>query len=607
MKRSDKLKKALLFSLFALALAGWHRKGNPEINQETAVAQKDQIPGARFLPECDDWFGSWCIYPVQKIKADIKSGKNVNEIKEVLLIADWVTEPEKISVSPILATALRGDTEGVKALKKAGADLNVTLNPENENQNDFPLYQAIEFFDPKAIEALIKAGADVRGSSAAREQMSEFKSPLAFAINRLSDRPCRMKAIRKRALENIVLLLKNGGADIKSWETQNESESVLYKENLKAFSQLISDTDDEWSFQMGGEEALSLFVKKLEPFDFEDEEAARMFKHVLWSQYPLAVKLLLKHGKNIKALNRLSDAARDISEAAARYPELAKLFTKKGITFEAQTSESNDDREEADEREDAKPDLSDPPDQETLFNALNALVKAQKEKLNLKEGPQSAPSARKAARIDQKLKTLLDQIKVIRTTVPKPSDWQSAKLLSELVRKPQHAEILELLLQNGVNANAMNEQSESIPMLIAALVHNSKAMDLLLAHGLDLKAQAPLLLMGNMAYGDEESLDLLIKRGIDVNTRISMSSFNNATTLMLTARMSPQPGLKTLVPGTSGAKVLKMLLMLLEAGADVHAKDDEGYDALYYATQNALPQVAKIIQKALELDAKKAR
>ena len=43
----------------------------------------------------------------------------------------------------------------------------------------------------------------------------------------------------------------------------------------------------------------------------------------------------------------------------------------------------------------------------------------------------------------------------------------------------------------------------------------------LTAHGLDLKAQAPLLLMGNMAYGDEESLELLIKRGIDVNTRIS--------------------------------------------------------------------------------------
>ncbi len=605
MKRSDKLKKAFLFSLFALALAGWHREGNPEINQETAVAQKDQIPGARFLPECDDWFGSWCIYPVQKIKADIKSGKNVNEIKEVPLIADWVTEPEKISVSPILATALRGDTEGVKALKKAGANLDVTLNPGNEDQNLFPLYLAIAFNEPGAVKALIEAGADVRGCPASREWLYENKSPLAFAISNLNDRSCRTKATRKRALETVVFLLKNGGADIKSWETQKESESELYKENLKAFSQLISEMDDEWSFQMGGEAALSLFVKKFEPFDFEDEEAARMFKHALWGKYPLAVKLLLEHGKNIKALNRLNDSARDISKAAARYPELAKLFTEKGISFETQQPKSNDDREEADEREDAKLDLSDPPDEETLFYALSALAEAQKEKLNLKEGPQSAQSARKAARLDQK--TLLDQIKVIRTKVPKLSDRGSAILLSEAVQKPQHAEILELLLQNGVNANAMHEQSESIPMLIAALVHNSKAMDLLLAHGLDLKAQAPLLLMGNMAYGDEESLELLIKRGIDVNTRISMSRFSNATPLMLTARMSPQPGLKALVPGTSGAKVLKMLLMLLEAGADLHAKDDEGHDALYYAKQNALPQVAKIIQKALELDAKKAR
>ncbi len=91
----------LLFTITFFFLAACHQDKSPL----AGPSGNDANSLNTWLPTCTDWFGTWCVYPISELKKAIKSGQNINEIREIELITDWLREPMKIEVSPLLAAA----------------------------------------------------------------------------------------------------------------------------------------------------------------------------------------------------------------------------------------------------------------------------------------------------------------------------------------------------------------------------------------------------------------------------------------------------------------------------------------------------------------------
>ncbi len=181
-------------------------------------------------------------------------------------------------------------------------------------------------------------------------------------------------------------------------------------------------------------------------------------------------------------------------------------------------------------------------------------------------------------------------IKVISQPFSQPISSRKIRDLLEV--QPENAAIVQALLAHGANANAIDREGGSI-LLQAIEAHNATSVRLLLEYGADPNAtgfQGPPMLRADaacaklllahgarvqvrgrdgetalMQFSDLDLMQDLIRRGVDVNA---------ADTYGLTALM-----LRATDGNTSAVK------LLLDRGAKVNLKDNEGNSALMHVAE----------------------
>jgi ankyrin repeat protein len=145
-------------------------------------------------------------------------------------------------------------------------------------------------------------------------------------------------------------------------------------------------------------------------------------------------------------------------------------------------------------------------------------------------------------------------------------------------------EVITAFVNAGADVNAQSA-SGATPLIMAARNLNPKILAALLKAGADVNAKdeygrTPLL--GAAGWNDNpQVIAALIKAGADVNAKDD----SGRTALMCAARWKPQISLN------QGVFNVDVLTALVKAGADVNARDDRGRTALVWATVSQ-PQIA---------------
>ena len=144
-----------------------------------------------------------------------------------------------------------------------------------------------------------------------------------------------------------------------------------------------------------------------------------------------------------------------------------------------------------------------------------------------------------------------------------------------------HAEIVEMLLNAGVNLGARDNQGVTLFMQLSAHGHLD-AVKRLIELGDDINAKNSengyTALMYVVANSKLDVLDELILRGVDVNAQNN----EGQTALMLASKW-----------GT-----VEVIEKLIKAGADVNARDDRGNTALMTATEEKHVECIRCLLKA---------
>ncbi|MCI7486483.1 MAG: ankyrin repeat domain-containing protein [Alphaproteobacteria bacterium] len=172
-------------------------------------------------------------------------------------------------------------------------------------------------------------------------------------------------------------------------------------------------------------------------------------------------------------------------------------------------------------------------------------------------------------------------------------------LADEDLMKTITPEQLERYIDQGANVNirfireTKDAQDESkiietknvTPLMMAALGNpDKKVIEILLENGADIKAQnedeKTALMYAAQENSNPEVIKMLIGAGADVNTRTKVGW----TALMLAARYNQNP------------EVIEVIKMLIGAGADVDSRDKDGWTALMLAARNNQnPEVIKML------------
>ena len=137
-------------------------------------------------------------------------------------------------------------------------------------------------------------------------------------------------------------------------------------------------------------------------------------------------------------------------------------------------------------------------------------------------------------------------------------------------------EIAKYLIDLGANVNAKSDYNYSwTPLTLALTKKNDGMVKLLVKAGADINSQDSALwtpLMYSLGWGNSiEIIKLLIDSEANVNVRISGSSFsspNSLTPLIYAAQIRDKSAIEALI----------------NAGADINARDDDGKSALDYVT-----------------------
>ncbi len=181
---------------------------------------------------------------------------------------------------------------------------------------------------------------------------------------------------------------------------------------------------------------------------------------------------------------------------------------------------------------------------------------------------------------------------------------------------PRGTPIVQLLLEHGANVNPTKRpDSESSPLVQAALASNVETMKLLLQHGADLKASAVSTLIIAMMQDCRECVDFLLKQNLDpVVYTITLGAVANFAGVN-TVRVLLDHGAKVDAPDSLGQTPLAyaagsdsiptdVVKLLIERGADVNAKSphpnsgDTGMSVLDIARLRGDTPVVDVLVKA---------
>ena len=151
------------------------------------------------------------------------------------------------------------------------------------------------------------------------------------------------------------------------------------------------------------------------------------------------------------------------------------------------------------------------------------------------------------------------------------------------------------LIANGVNINATEWEGET-PLMYAASAGQNNAVSLLIGRGADIdkKSNNGETALGRaVAGGRVETVKLLIehganveKQGVQGGTPLMASTDIRITKILLEHRADPNAvndfGITPLM-AASGLGNIDIVKALVESGADIGAKDHNGWDALQWA------------------------
>ncbi|MGO8794015.1 MAG: ankyrin repeat domain-containing protein [Candidatus Sulfotelmatobacter sp.] len=145
------------------------------------------------------------------------------------------------------------------------------------------------------------------------------------------------------------------------------------------------------------------------------------------------------------------------------------------------------------------------------------------------------------------------------------------------------------LLKRGANPNAARSDGSSLTaLMLAALGGHSKAVRLLLEAGAEVNTKATVVagvsganvgltaLMEAVSSGDAATVLLLLERKADPNAKVTYETADST-------------GVSRIVgfdPTIMQAANLAVLRLLVDYGADLHAKDGDGNSVLMYAAEN---------------------
>ncbi|MBE6417935.1 MAG: hypothetical protein E7033_05660 [Akkermansiaceae bacterium] len=167
-----------------------------------------------------------------------------------------------------------------------------------------------------------------------------------------------------------------------------------------------------------------------------------------------------------------------------------------------------------------------------------------------------------------------------------PADKREKLLISSA--KENDADVLELLIQDGVNVNAQDEDCET-PLIWAAYLGHYKCVELLLAApGIDVNAQnkgGNTALHGASAVGQNKCIKLLLQSpGVDIN----LQNKNGYTPLIAAASVGHSECVK---------------LLLESPGIDINLQEKNGCTPLIVAAAAGHSECVKLLLNAPGIDA----
>lgn len=142
-----------------------------------------------------------------------------------------------------------------------------------------------------------------------------------------------------------------------------------------------------------------------------------------------------------------------------------------------------------------------------------------------------------------------------------------------------HVEIVTMLLDNGADVNAKNNDGNTALML-ASKKGQTEIVSMLLAAGADVNAK---VIYGNTALivasgnGHKEIVAILLEKGADVNIK---SDFGGTALMLASLRGHTE-----------------IVAKLLEKGADVNAENNYGQTALSLASLNGHTDIVKLLKQ----------
>jgi ankyrin repeat protein len=160
-----------------------------------------------------------------------------------------------------------------------------------------------------------------------------------------------------------------------------------------------------------------------------------------------------------------------------------------------------------------------------------------------------------------------------------------------------NAAIIEKLLKAGADANAVSSEGETA-LMTAARTGNVDAVKVLLAHGADVNARetwhGETALMWAVSQKHAAAARELIAKGADVNARSTTNKWERQNSAEPREKWLPLGGL-TVLEFAARQGCVDCVPVLVQAGADINAVDQDGITPLLSAMINGHYDVANVL------------